>query len=171
MSKLDKMSGFRGGALYSAANVAPTTARTWPISFGKKGPGDGHNRYDAHDVVALTLMRDLALEIGFGPTFAAAIVNCIRPTLETTTVSLLEEQAAMGEWRWGGGPYVMITPRRGVAVGEWLQVVEEGDIASFLAEGGRGGVFTVINLPTLINKSMYQLELVLSGEKPELSDI
>lgn len=168
MSRLDRLTGFRGGVLYGAADVVPTTARTWPISLGQRA-GEGHKRYDAMDVVALTLMRDLAQEHGIGAAHAAAIVNCLRKPIAAAMSALVAEQASNGKWRWHGGPYVLINPRRGIPVGEWLHIVED-DIVSALGHLPGGGVSVIIVLPKLINKALYQLERVLAGEKPVASE-
>ncbi len=171
MSKLDSMTNLRGGVIYHAARVAPTTARTWPLNLGESRDG-GHPRYRPIDAVALTLMNYLTTQVGITAAPAGMIVNALRPFLPRILAEVVAQQEQTGHWRWNGGPFAIIT-RKPVAaavspVETWMIFVESDDPGSVIADQRSGLAPLVIPLRRLINKSVMSLQLVLNGEMPPI---
>ncbi|MET1113274.1 MAG: hypothetical protein ABWX67_17280 [Allosphingosinicella sp.] len=162
MNRLDRMSGLRGGAVYRAANVTPTTVQSWPIEIGTK-VGEGHKRYNFGDVISLSLMRELVFTIGVKASHAAAVVNGLRDRVGEEVAVLLAEQAERGSWRWDGGPYAVVQHSRRGRGDDWLHIFDDKQLAEFGSDQSSGFIITVIPLPRLINASQLALENALGA--------
>lgn len=173
MSKLDAMKNLRGGAIYAAARVAPTTARTWALELGQARDG-GHPRYGVADAVALVIMRQLTTEVAMAAGPASHIVNALRPTLPNVIERVVSEQEASKRWQWDGGPFAIVRRKplvgHGTPAETWLTMVEGDDPGPAIADQRSGLTPLVIPLRRLINKGVYGLERVLHGEVPEEAD-
>ncbi len=171
MSKLDKMKGFRGGVLYRAANISPTTARTWPIELGSRA-GEGHKRYDSTDVVSLWIMDRLTSGARVSAGRAAAIVADLQPSLPSLILEVVQEQERKGRWRWSGGPFaIAASPPDGVTHNPgWVCIADGKRLAHILSDECSGLWHVVLPLQRIISAALLSLELVLSGEKPALED-
>lgn len=169
MSKLEKMSNLRGGVIYGAARVAPTTVHSWGLALGETR-GTGHRRYDVADALALVIMRQLTMEMSIAAGPAALIVNTLRPGLLDEIKAVLSENAAAGKWRWEGGPFAVVrrkpTAHHGADSSLWIEMVEEKDIGHAIVSDWSGMSPLVIPFRRLINKTLLALELVLNGDIP-----
>lgn len=169
MSKLDEMKNLRGGAIYAAARVAPTTVHSWGIILGTSA-GTGHPRYDAVDAVALVIMRQLTSDMSIAAAAASIIVNALRSRLSEIVERVVAEQEATGRWRWDGGPFAIVSSRP-VSVHDmpeetWMTIIDGDDAGPALADAGSGMTPLVIPLRRLINKALLSLQLVLNGDIP-----
>lgn len=168
MSKLDAMKNLRGGVIYAAARVAPTTVQSWAVDLGRtKGPG--YPRYEAADALTLVIMRQLTAEMMLAAGPAALIVNAIRPELPNVMEAVVAEHEASGHWRWDGGPFAIVRRKplgNGAPVETWLTIIEGDDPGPAIADQRSGLTPLVIPLRRLINKTILALQLVLNGETP-----
>lgn len=173
MSKLEQMKNLRGGVIYGAARVAPTTARTWSIELGTTR-GLGHPRYDVTDAVMLITMRQLTGEASIAAGPAAMIVNAIRPYLPNMIEKVVQEQESTGKWRWEGGPFAIVTGKptsaQGVDPSTWIAFCFADDPGVGLADRRSGLSPIVLPLRRLINRAILSLDQVLHGELSEYSE-
>lgn len=171
MSKLEKMKNLRGGVIYSAARLAPTTARTWALNLGESKNG-GHPRYSAADAVALVMMKTLTQDVMMAAGPASLIVNALLPRLPALIEKIVQEQEDSGHWQWEGGPFAIVRRKPGLPsdpVENWLTIIDGDDVGPALADRGSGMAPVVIPLRRLINKGIYGVEAVLAGEYPATS--
>lgn len=171
MAKLDNMKNLRGGVIYSAARLAPTTARTWALNLGES-KGGGHPRYSAADAVALVMMKELTQDVMMAAGPASQIVNALLPHLPAMIEKIAQQQEDTGHWTWEGGPYAIVKRKPlsgGNPIGTWLTIIEGDDLGPALADPASGLIPRVIGLRRLINKGLYGLEMVLAGEYPATS--
>lgn len=167
MSEIDDMQGLRGGVIYAAAGVAPTTARTWGLQLGETR-GTGHPRYDITDVVMLVMMRAMTQDASLSAGPVATTVNTLRPYLPDIIKDIREAQKRDGEWRLEGGPFAVVSRRpqpnlNGDHSG-WLHILYVDDIGQAIADPRSGLAPIVLPIRRHINKALYGLERVLAGE-------
>jgi len=164
------LKGFRGGVAYAAANVAPTTARTWPLEIGSR-VGEGHKRYDLVDVVMLRLMSHLTTSIPVAAGFVAAALNQVRDRLSQEVDRWLEVRLTPdNRWKWAGGPFLVLLPKRNGGAFSDPLFKPDGEIADFLADRRTPAGVIVVALPRLINAAEISIENVLMGNKPAFED-
>ncbi|WP_294332477.1 hypothetical protein [uncultured Sphingomonas sp.] len=162
------MSNLRAGAVYGAARVPPTTARTWALELGESRPG-GHPRYDITDVVMLIMMQRLTVDRSMAAAPAAIIVNALRPYLPDMIAKIDREWAEHKELR-PGGPYAVIhgQPSQQDPI-HWMAMVFADEVIK-LQDDQFGMVPLILRLRPIIALSIHRLERVLSGEVEEWND-
>lgn len=169
MSKLDKMKDLRGGVIYAAARVAPTTARTWALDLGVRRSG-GHPRYDISDVVALVIMRHLTENVSMAAGTAVQIVRALQPTLPALIERVVAEQETTNRYRRDGGPFAIFRskPNPHSPTSAWLVVIEDDkDFADYLLSEKSGLSPVVIPLVRPINYALHNVARVDAGELGE----
>lgn len=159
----DVYANFRGGAIYAAANVAPTTARTWALLLGKARQG-GHPRYNLTDAVVLNLMKVLTLEGGLPPKRAAAILNDNRGALESVVQAICAEHSAAGRLRWNGGPYlhIQVASSDMYMQSDTVRILSDQEIGSAVADSGNLQI--IARLPHHVCKMKVSLDNVMRGD-------
>lgn len=157
----------RGGPIYAAARVAPTTARTWQLQLGESRQG-GHPRYDWTDAVILRMMAALALDGGLPPARAAAILNNNRDKLQKAMIAVREQYRAAGKWRWEGGPYlhVKVAPARMNVGTDEADLVGDDGILDLIGDRHSGALQLIVALPRHICSVLLELENVHLGGRP-----
>ncbi|MFB9049111.1 hypothetical protein ACFFV8_10375 [Sphingobium indicum] len=166
MPKPDIFSNLRGGAIYAAAGVAPTTARTWALKLGQPRLG-GHPRYNLGDAVILSLMKALALDSGFAPGLAAALLNDKRDEILGAVDLICQEQSSSGKWRWEGGPFLHIkVGGSGFQPSDGVHIIGDEQIVSAISDRSSGDLQIIAALPRQVCKTKLRLEAVLRGDLP-----
>jgi hypothetical protein len=136
MSEGDPYINLRGGVLSSVTGLMPSTISSWELQLGQR-KGEGHPRYSLADVVAVVLMKELALAAKLQASRASYIVAQLQPKLPQLIARIRSENANKGKWCWSGGPYVLVgggrhgrTPNEGLKV----DLIEEADLAKTVRE-------------------------------------
>lgn len=163
MSLPEIYTNLRGGVIYAAADVAPTTVRTWPLAIGTPRMG-GHPRYDLTDAVILHLMKVLALEGGMPPKRAAFILNDNRATLGAVIQAICSKHRASGRWKWEGGPYLHIqVGSSGMYMqSDRVRIIDDDQIAQAISDSG--DLQIVAALPRHVCKMKISLDNILRGD-------
>lgn len=165
MSKLDTLTGFRGGVVYAAAEVLPATVHSWSLEIGSS-TGAGHKRYDAFDAIMLALMQVLTVDVGLPASRAAFVLNGIRNKLRAAVEAIEAEQEESGRYRWSGGPYLLIQPSRMARRPAKASIVDEHQLLALLADQDSGMTQIVVPLPRNVCRTLVSLQTVLAGDKP-----
>lgn len=157
----------RGGPIYAAARVAPTTARTWQLQLGEPRKG-GHPRYDWTDAVILRMMAALALDGGLPPARAAVILNNNRDTLRNAMIAVRAHNRDAGKWCWEGGPYlhVKVAPARMNVGTDEAVLVDDGSLLDLIGDRHSGALQLIVALPRHICSVLLELENVHLGNRP-----
>jgi len=164
MPNPDQRTMFRGGVAYRAADVAPTTARTWPIDIGVRS-GEGHKRYDLVDVVSLSLMRWITTDVPVAASWAAAAVNRARPLLQQEIARQAADVAAGLRPRWDGGRYLVILPNGDGEAGPLVTIEDTQGLARLIvAERSQRHVQLIVPVQRLIATARAGLEQALKGD-------
>jgi hypothetical protein len=165
---IEKYQNLRGGVLYSALRIAPTTVHSWPIAIGKSR-GDGHRRYDVVDATILLAMKHLTAGWGMKAGPAANIAKHLRivDDLDRRVGLFFDRLAETNEHSFSGGPFVIVTkiPRDGAPTSEFMHLAfDSASVALGLDDPRSGEGALVIPLGRLIAKAVYQIGRVLAGE-------
>lgn len=165
MSRLQTMTNLRGGVAYRAADVSPTTARSWPVEVGTSR-GEGHKRYDLTDVVVLTIMRTLTVSRAVSAAHAAWIVHGLQPHLpELVNSTVLELERDM-IFRWDGFPMAVVSGSVEYPNSSSIRIFpsDEGFI-EYVSDRRSGQVPLILPLQRLILRAIYSLGSVIHGDK------
>ncbi|MEZ0495991.1 hypothetical protein [Sphingomonas sp. IW22] len=171
MAKSVVQNGFRGGVIYAAADVSPTTVQSWGVDIGERH-GTGHKRYDAIDAIMLGIMQSITAEAGFPAGRAATLLNKNRLAIRAAIGAHLTEQSKAKRWRWEGGPFILIRPRSSRFLGsdDSLSIATVEDLRNLFADGREATPQIVLSLPVTINRVMMRLGTVLEGNLAASTD-